>query len=79
MEVRGNVPNEEAFKKFRAKKRTLTETRTVNNNPKKLEEKSKPDDGMIELEGGSRCTLRKSLNFRTAQIPGFSLQPPHSL
>ncbi|MGI5985696.1 MAG: hypothetical protein GXY01_08455 [Clostridiales bacterium] len=63
MEVRGNVPNEEAFKKFRAKKRTLTETRTVNNNPKKLEEKSKPDDGMIELEGGFTMYPAEVLEF----------------
>lgn len=53
MEVRGSLASGKGTSgKYAPKERILTEKITKNNNPKKLSEKSKPDDGMIELEGG---------------------------
>ena len=40
-----------------------TETNSVNGNPKKLEKKSKPDDGMVELEGGFTMYPSEILDF----------------
>lgn len=40
-----------------------TETKSANGNPKKLEKKSKPDDGMVELEGGFTMYPSEILDF----------------
>jgi len=45
------------------KKNTSTETISKNGNPKNLHEKTKPDDGLVELEGGFTMYPAEILNF----------------
>ena len=49
--------------RYTMKKNSFTETNSINGNPKKLEEKSKPDDGLIELEGGFTMYPSEILDF----------------
>lgn len=59
-----NYPEDrEDFKRYTMKKNSFTETNSINGNPKKLEEKSKPDDGLIELEGGFTMYPSEILDF----------------
>lgn len=62
MKVSGHLPIDvDDPKKYSPKKNT--ETRTKNGNPKQLHEKSKPDDGMVELEGGFTMYPSEILDF----------------
>ena len=45
------------------KKNTSTETISKNGNPKNLHEKTKPDDGLVELEGGFTMYPAEILDF----------------
>jgi len=53
----------DTFKRYTPRKNAYTETNSVNGNPKKLQEKSKPDDGMVELEGGFTMYPSEVLEF----------------
>jgi len=62
MEHRGNIPDGvDKSKKYGQKKNT--EKISKNGNPKELKEKSKPDDGMVELEGGFTMYPSEILDF----------------
>jgi len=45
------------------KKNASTETISKNGNPKNLHEKTKPDDGIVELEGGFTMYPAEILDF----------------
>lgn len=45
------------------KKNTSTETISKNGNPKNLHEKTKPDDGLVELEAGFTMYPSEILDF----------------
>jgi len=49
--------------KHALKKNTSTETISKNGNPKNLHEKTKPDDGLVELESGFTMYPSEILDF----------------
>ena len=64
MAIKDVLPEEPAGSEKQIKKRnSSTEKISKNGNPKNLHQKSKPDDGLVELEGGFVMYPAEILDF----------------
>ena len=64
MAIKDALPDEpEGFEKQIKKRNSSTEKISKNGNPKNLHQKSKPDDGLVELEGGFVMYPAEILDF----------------